>query len=105
MSHAGNCVPAAVFDHRADGSRSGPSTHPHSEQISVGFFGRVYSFMHLTRSKMARTEMHDTAMAAALNSMWPLLPIAWRPPNALPFSCKPAAESAPRFYTMSLRRD
>jgi hypothetical protein len=25
--------------------------------------------------------------------------------NALPFSCKPAAESAPRFYTMSLRRD
>ena len=27
------------------------------------------------------------------------------PANALPFSCKPAAESAPRFYTMSLRRD
>jgi hypothetical protein len=23
----------------------------------------------------------------------------------LPFSCKPAAESAPRFYTMSLRPD
>jgi hypothetical protein len=28
-----------------------------------------------------------------------------RPPNALPFSCKPAAEPASRFYTMSLRRD
>ena len=27
------------------------------------------------------------------------------PSNALPFSCNPAAESAPRFYTMSLRRD
>ena len=27
------------------------------------------------------------------------------PHNALPFSCKPAAEPAPRFYTMSLRRD
>jgi len=27
------------------------------------------------------------------------------PPNALPFSCKPAAESALRFYTMFLRRD
>jgi hypothetical protein len=26
-------------------------------------------------------------------------------PNALPFSCKPAAESALRFYMMSLRRD
>jgi len=26
-------------------------------------------------------------------------------PNALPFSCKPAAESALRFYKMSLRRD
>jgi hypothetical protein len=25
--------------------------------------------------------------------------------NGLPFSCKPAAEPAPRFYTMSLRRD
>jgi hypothetical protein len=25
--------------------------------------------------------------------------------NALPFSCKPAAESAPGFYTISLRRD
>ena len=25
--------------------------------------------------------------------------------NVLPFSCKPAAESAPPFYTMSLRRD
>jgi len=25
--------------------------------------------------------------------------------NALPFSYKPAAEPAPRFYTMSLRRD
>jgi hypothetical protein len=25
--------------------------------------------------------------------------------NALPFSCKPAAESVPRLYTMSLRRD
>jgi hypothetical protein len=28
-----------------------------------------------------------------------------RAANALPFSCKPAAESAPRFHTMSLRRD
>jgi hypothetical protein len=27
------------------------------------------------------------------------------PSNALPFSCKPAAESALRFYMMSLRRD
>jgi hypothetical protein len=25
--------------------------------------------------------------------------------NALPFSCKPAAEPASRFYTMSRRRD
>jgi hypothetical protein len=25
--------------------------------------------------------------------------------NAMPFSCKPAAESAPRSYTVSLRRD
>ena len=30
---------------------------------------------------------------------------AIRPPNGLPFSCKPAAESASRFYTKSLRRD
>src|SRR5664279_83891 len=29
----------------------------------------------------------------------------WRLANALPFSCKPAAEPAPRYYTTSLRRD
>jgi len=30
--------------------------------------------------------------------------LSLRLPNALPFNCKPAAESAPRLYTMSLRR-
>ena len=73
-------------------------------------YGRSYSTVPLGRPLDACTGLHS-AVSLPIRSdgirQESAVGPTRRPPRhpGLPFSCKPAAESASRFYTMSLRRD